>query len=267
MGSSGRISYTRIEYAGRRISEDVYLSGLLLACVGRGTELENIMVSHSGGHGIEVWGGMVNLKKMVSYNTHGTDFKFNYGSRSVMLNSLAVRSPYASNGEDSKCLEVKSYEKKEEFDFSKKKTWVKAQNLTFINSSKDLETDIKMNLVQEAIYVGELTSLIMEKSVISGFNPAVILDEKITINQPSLENISLEAMLFNNCNGNIFVRYNSNNEDLENWYGNNTFFNVYSKSEPYETFIDTDNPRKPDFRLRINKIIATNEVDPGLRMD
>ena len=74
-------------------------------------------------------------------------------------------------------------------------------------------------------------------------------------------------MYFNNCNGNIFIENNSNNEDLENWYGNAAFFNVYSKSENAETFIDMKNDKRPDYRLRINKIIASNEVDPDLRMD
>ena len=267
MSNSGEMAHTRIEYAGKRISEDVYFNGLLLAGVGMETKLSGIMVSHSAGNGFEVWGGQAILNKLVSYNTYGSDFKFNYGAAAILSNSLAVRSPYASNGGGSKCLEVKSYEKKEEFDFSKNRTWVRAQNITFLNSSEDLESDIKLNLVQEAVYIGENALLDMNKSVISGFNPAVILDEKITVNQDNLEKINFNAMLFNNCNGNIFVEYNSNNEDLENWYGNSAFLNVYSKSDDSETFIDSKNKRRPDFRLRINKIIASNEVDPDLRMD
>ena len=267
MSNSGLIEHTRIEYAGKRISEDVYFNGLLLAGVGLETKLSGIMVSHSAGNGFEIWGGQAMLNKLVSFNTYGSDFKFNYGAEAILSNSLAVRSPYASNGGSSKCLEVVSYEKKEQFDFSKTKTWVKAKNITFLNSSEDLETDIKMNLIQEAVYIGENASLDMDKSVISGFNPAVILDENIIVNQKNLEKINFNAMLFNNCNGNIFVEYNSNNEDLENWYGNSSFFNVYSKSDNFETFIDTYNKRRPDFRLRINKIMASIEVDPDLRMD
>ena len=89
------------------------------------------------------------------------------------------------------------------------------------------------------------------------------LDEKINVNQNSLTDIKFTDMYFNNCNGNIFVENNSNNEDLENWYGNLAFFNVYSKSPNAETFIDFNNNKKPDFRLRINKIMATN-IDPDL---
>jgi hypothetical protein len=36
---------------------------------------------------------------------------------------------------------------------------------------------------------------------------------------------------------------------------------VYSKGSNAETFIDLANSKRPDFRLRINKIIAINEVD------
>jgi len=97
--SSGSILFTRIEYAGNRVSEDTYFSGLLLASVGKETKLSRIMISHSAGNGIEVWGGDLKLKKAVSYNSHGTDFKFNFGTRSTIINSLAVRSPYASRGE------------------------------------------------------------------------------------------------------------------------------------------------------------------------
>jgi hypothetical protein len=101
----------------------------------------------------------------------------------------------------------------------------------------------------------------MTKSVLSGFNPAVVLDKNTIVNQESLERVALTEMYFNNCKGNIFVDGNSNNDDLENWYGNRGFFNVYAKSSNKETFISSEGYKKPDFRLRINKIIATNIPD------
>ncbi|MEW4924102.1 hypothetical protein [Algibacter sp. 2305UL17-15] len=256
--SSGIFKYVRIEYAGKRVSQEGYFNGLLLAGVGSDTEIRNVMVSNSGEDAFEVWGGNVSLFSLVSHRAKGTDFKFNYGTNSKLSNSLAIRSPYASNGERSRCLEVLSYDKKEEFDFTKSKTSLEARNLTFLNDSEDLASDIKMNLVHEAIFVGESSKLNMFKSVISGFNPAVILDDDIQLNQENLHRISLKEMYFNNCKGNIFVENNSNNDDLENWYGNNAFFNVYSKSKNSETFIAAEDYKKPDFRLRINKIIATN---------
>jgi hypothetical protein len=263
--NSGLMKHVRIEFAGNRTKGAGYFNGLLLAGVGRETVLDNIMVSYAAGNSFEVWGGNVNLDKVVSYKSNKNDFKFNYGSQCELTNSLAIRSPYVSSSEGSRCLKVTSYDKIEEVDFTKKLTAVTAKNLTLLNSSESLEEDIKMGLVKEAVYIGENASLDMNKSVISGFNPAVIFEDKIRIDQENLEKIKFSDMYFNNCNGNIFVENNSNNEDLENWYGNHAFFNVYSKSGNSETFIDIANSRKPDYRLRINKIIASNEVDSELR--
>ncbi|GAA4809184.1 hypothetical protein [Litoribaculum gwangyangense] len=265
--NSGTLKFVRIEYAGKRISRELYFNGLLLASVGSGTTIENIMVSHSAGDSYSIWGGNINLTKAVSFKSNGSDFKFNYGTRSNIKNSLAIRSPYLSSDYGSKCIEIKSFDNKGEFDFSKKNTYVKAQNLTFINDSENLEADIKMNLVKEAVYIGQNAKLEMDKSVISGFNPAVVLNDGIQINQNNLEEIAFTDMYFHSCNGNIFVENNSNNDDLENWYGNSAFFNVYSKSDNTETFIDIKNEKLPDYRLRINKIIASNEVDVDLIED
>ena len=267
LSNSGLLKNVRIEYAGRQIGDDRYFSGLLLASVGSKTRITNVMVSNSGGNSFEVWGGKLVLNKLVSYRSNGNDFEFNQGTEALLENSLAIRSPYISNTNGSRCLKIKSYDDKADFDFNRSKTFVSAKNLTFINESENLESDIKMNLIREAIHVGENALLTMSKSVVSGFNPAVILENKIIINQENLERIKFSEMYFNNCNGNIFVEYDSNNEDLENWYGNSAFSNVYSNSANYETFIETRRNKRPDFRLRINKIIASNEVDSGMRVD
>ncbi|MBD0831733.1 hypothetical protein [Aestuariibaculum sediminum] len=260
--NSGVLKYVRIEYAGKRLKSGGNFNGLLLACVGGKTVLDNIMVSHSAGNSFEIWGGKVHMNKMVSYRANGSDFKFNFGTQSELNNSLAVRSPYVSSSTDgNRCISVASYEKREEVDFSKVQTNVIAKNLTLLNNSDDLKGDIEKGLVKEAVYVAQNASIDMNKSVISGFNPAVIFEDKIIINQANLERIKFTDMYFNNCNGNIFVENNSNNEDLENWYGNSAFFNVYAKGQNSETFIDLKNERRPDFRLRINKIIASNEHD------
>ncbi|ALJ06678.1 hypothetical protein APS56_00990 [Pseudalgibacter alginicilyticus] len=261
LSNSGILRCVRIEYAGNRINTTDYFSGLLLAGVGNETVLENIMVSYSAGNSFDIWGGNVDLHQAVSYKSSQNDFKFNLGAQSKLLNSLAVRSPYISSSSRSRCLQVISYEKKEEVDFTKKGTSVIAQNLTLLNDSDDVQADIDKGLVNEGVYVGQNASLDMSKSVISGFNPAVLYDENIVINQENLEKIRFTSMYFNNCNGNIFVDNYSNNDDLENWYGNSAFFNVYSKSDNSETFIDLKNQKRPDFRLRINKIIASNDVD------
>jgi uncharacterized membrane protein len=257
--NSGILRFVRIEYAGKKMKDGNNFNALLLAGVGSQTILENIMVSFSAGNSFDVYGGQVNLSKMVSFKSNKIDYNFNFGTQCNIYNSLAVRSSYISSPDGSRTMHIASYgEDKEEVDFSMKETLVTATNLTLINASDNLQSEIKLGLVREAIYISEYASLDMSKSVISGFNPAVLFENKIKINNESLDKIKFTEMYFNNCNGNIFTEYNNNNEDLENWYGNSSFFNVYSKGLDSETFIDLKDSRRPDFRLRINKIIASN---------
>lgn len=256
--NSGIMRFVRVEFAGKKIKGSPTLNSITFAGVGNKTILENVMVSYSAGDSFSVIGGDLNVSKLVSYYCVNDDFKFSYGAQCKIANSLAVRSSYLSgNKNGSRCIEVISYDKKEEIDFSKKQTAVSAYNITMLNDSENINLDIQQGLVKEAVYVGNDASLEMKRSVISGFNPAVILSNNIQIDDKSLKKIKFEEMYFNLCKGNIFTENNEDNSDLENWYGNTFFYNVYSQSSNKETFIDLTNPKRPDFRLNIGKITAS----------
>ncbi|WP_299123060.1 hypothetical protein [uncultured Winogradskyella sp.] len=257
--NSGILKYVRVEFAGKKTKEFGNFSGITLAGVGLKTTILNVMVSYSEGNSFNILGGEVVIEKAVSYRSQENDYKFNYGAQCNIVNSLAVRSPYISSAEGSRCMFISSYDLKEDADTSKKETFVNAENLTLINVSNDLKGDISVGLVQEAIYVGPDVSVTIHKSVISGFKPAVIFDSRIPINNENLEKIKFTRSYFNNCEGNIFRKGYTNNDDLESWYGSRAFDNVYSKGPDSETFIESENSRQPDFRLRINRIIASND--------
>ncbi len=259
--NSGTLKYVRIEYAGKRTKDYGYYNGLTLAGVGAGTVVENIMVSYCAGSSFYVLGGNTILHQLVSFRAKKNDFTFNYGAQALMTNSLAVKSPYFTSSAGASSIYLASYNKKEEIDPSKKGTYLYAENLTLLVLSDDLAADIDVGLVHEAMYVKEGASFSINKSIFSGFNPGVLLEDKIWINNENLSNMVFANMYFNNCKGNIFTEGSSNNEDLENWYGNRAFQNVYSKGSDSETFIDVKNLSNPDFRLRINKIIASNILD------
>lgn len=257
--NSGILRFVRVEFAGKKVKGAPVLNSITFAGVGNKTVLDNVMVSFSGGDSFGIIGGDLNVSKLVSYYCINDDFKFTQGAQCNITNALAVRSSYLSgNKNGSRCLEINSYDKKEETDFSKKKTSVTAYNITMLNDSENINADIQSGLVKEAVYVGNDVSLEMKRSVISGFNPAVVLNSEIEINDKNLKKIKFEQMYFNLCKGNIFIENNSDNSDLENWYGNSVFFNVYSQSNNKETFIDITNPKRPDFRLNIGKITASS---------
>ncbi|NNL79969.1 MAG: hypothetical protein HKO67_05745 [Flavobacteriaceae bacterium] len=256
---SGVFKFVRIEYAGKRTRDFGYFSGLTLAGIGSKTTINNVMVSYCEGISFNILGGSLSLDQMVSYRSSIDDYKFNFGTQCEITNSLAVRSPYVSGAQTSRSLHIVAYNKADDADFSKKQTAVSAQNLTLINISDNLNQDIKVGLVNEAIFIGNHAAFAIDKSVISGYNPAVILDENIRINDENLSNLKFTNTYFNNCNGNIFRKGYFNNDDLESYYGSRAFNNVYSKGPDSETFIDIKDGKRPDFRLRINRIIASSD--------
>ena len=257
--NSGVLKYVRIEFAGKKVKGMDSFNGLTIAGVGNKTILENIMVSYSGGDSFAFYGGDVNPAQLVSYKSINDDFKFTQGIQCRLFNSLAVRSSYLSSNKDgSRCLEVRTYEKKNETDFTKKSTFVSASNMTMLNDSENITADIQAGLVKEAVYVAENASLELKRSVVSGFNPAVLIDSKTEINEVNLKKIKFEEMFFNQCSGNIFTENKTDNTDLENWYGNSIFFNVYSHTDNKETFVDLYNAKRPDFRLQLGKITASS---------
>lgn len=257
--NSGVLKYVRIEFAGKRTKSYGYFNALTLAGIGNKTIVENVMASYCAGNSFNILGGAVVLEKMVSYRAKSNDYEFNYGTQCQLINSLAIRSPYVSSPNGSRAMVVKSYDIKEESDTSKRQTFVNAENLTLVNVSSDIKSDMEIGLVQEAIYIDTDASFAINRSVISGFYPAVILDDEIKLNTENLQKIQFTKTYFNNCKGNIFLKGNTNNDDLESWYGSRAFNNLYAKGSDAETFIDIKNKKQPDFRLRVNRIIASND--------
>jgi len=253
------LKYVRVEYAGKKARGAANFDAILLGGIGNKTILENIMVSYAAGEAFEVLGGEPIMSKIVSYRCNGIDFKFTLGTQAKIDNSLAIRSSYISDPNGSRCLDISSYVKKEDVDFTKKQTSVIATNLTLANDSDNIDADVKAGLIKEGVFVAENTTLVLRKSVLSGFNPAIILDSKIDINNKNLQKIRIEEMYFNFCKGNIFSGGSLNNEDLEAYYGTPVFFNLYAKTPNIETFNDFSNPRRPDFRLALTKFTASTK--------
>lgn len=257
LANSGVVRFLRIEFAGKKIKGFKDYNALSLAGVGNKTIIENVMCSFSAGNSFEILGGDLSMKNMVTLRSSGDDFRFTQGTQCRIDNSLAVRHSLYSGSSRARCMNVNSYDKKEEADFSKSLSNVVATNCTLVNSTETLSADITTGLVKEAIFVADNTAFTLKKSVVSGFMPAVILASDIKLEGGGLKKIKFEEMYFNNCKGNIFVENTTNNEDLEDYYGNTAFFNLYENTDNKEMFIDLYNPKNPDFRVKIGKITAS----------
>ncbi len=83
--NSGSISYLRLEYTGginppqeNEWSVDK-ASGLVMAGVGSGTIINNVMVKYSNDDSFQFVGGTVNVSHLISYNCGDDDFDFDLG--------------------------------------------------------------------------------------------------------------------------------------------------------------------------------------------
>ncbi|RXR20981.1 hypothetical protein EQG63_03315 [Flavobacterium amnicola] len=256
--TSGVLRFLRVEFAGKKIKGFKDYNALTLAAVGNKTVIENVMCSFSASNSLEVLGGELAMKNIVSLRSSGDDFRFTQGTQCKMDNSLAVRHSLYSGATRARCMNVNSYDKKEEADFSKKLSSVVATNCTLVNTTENLAADITSGLVKEAVFVGDNTTFALKNSVISGFMPAVIIDDEVKPEAGGLKKIALSQLYFNYCKGNVFIENTTNNEDLEDYYGNPQFSNLYESTPNDVLFIDIKSATKnPDFRVQIGKITAS----------
>ncbi len=79
--NSGSIKYLRVEYAGSQFSADNELNSISFYSVGRGTLVEYIEAYKGFDDGVEVFGGAVNLKYVVSIDSGDDGFDWDNGWR------------------------------------------------------------------------------------------------------------------------------------------------------------------------------------------
>lgn len=91
--------------------------------------------------------------------------------------------------------------------------------------------------------------------MVSGFESALLLDSKISVNDTNLNKIKIQRVFINNCNKNIVSEQGGVvNNDLEFYYAAKSFANIYSKASSDELFVDASNLRTPDFRIKIDRV-------------
>ena len=256
MANSGVIRFLRIEFAGKKIKGFKDYNALTLAGVGNKTQMDHIMTSFSAGNGVEVLGGDTVLKNMVTLRASGDDFRFTQGAQCKLDNALAIRHSLYSGASRARCLNVNSYDKKDDADFSKLMTNIVATNCTLVNNTETYDQDLASNLVKEGVYVGANTTVSLKRSVISGFAPAAVLDSEINPEAGGLKKVGFSEVFFNNCKGNIYLANSANNDDLESYYGEPSFFNLYEKTPNAELFIMSSEAKTPDFRVKVGKFTA-----------
>ncbi|WP_264563729.1 hypothetical protein [Flavobacterium sp. N3904] len=250
--NSGILKYVRIEFSGHKINALKELNGLSLGGVGKGTKFDFIQISFSNDDSFECYGGDVNFNNLISFRATDDDFDYTQGAQCTISNSIAIRNPYSSDRSGSRCFEIDSYDKIENADITKKLTKITANNITLLNTE-----DNNQGLVREAVYIKDKSYFSINNSIIDGFAPFILLENKIGALPINLAKINIQNLQINRCNGVVQSESAIYNPELLTWYDSDTFSLDFTKLNNTELFIQSDVKNYPDFRTKNTNPLAS----------
>lgn len=245
---SGVLNYVRIEYSGRKLSAKKELNGLSFAGVGNKTIIKNIQVSYCNDDSFEFYGGNVTLEKLISFRATDDDFDFTQGVQSKINNSIAIRNPYSSDFQGSRCFEIDSYDDYDRFDPNANKTKIQAENITLVN----LE-DNAQGLIKESIFLNKDSYLTFTNSIVYGFEDFLVVKNQL-VTEEFEELVKLKNIIIAHCKNTFATQNERKIEDVENRYNlsKNNIKVVDGGINEFFRNIDVDG--EPDFKfIKIEK--------------
>ena len=243
-GDSGVLKYVRIEFAGKKINEKTMLNGLTLGAVGKKTKIEFVQVSFAKDDAFEIIGGEFDMSNVISFQNADDDFDFSMGTICTMNNSIAIRNPYINDNTRSRAFEIDSYDKIENFDPTKKKTYIKLNNVAVVSNEEN-----SMGLVKEAISLKSDSFLEMNKCVVAGFASGIALDDKY-LEKENYKQLKVTNCTFDSCTE-VFTNENLVKvESVSNWFEAYDKMNYVTRTGIMNLFKSNNVKTKPDFRLK-----------------
>jgi len=91
--SSGTLKYVRIEYAGKAVNPGDEVNGLSLYGVGSGTTIDYVEIVRGLDDAFEFFGGTVNCKHLIAYNSADDDFDMDDGYSGKIQFAISVKDP------------------------------------------------------------------------------------------------------------------------------------------------------------------------------
>ncbi len=251
--NSGVLKNVRVEFAGGGLNRNATYDAVNFVGVGKGTVIEAVQSSFSNGNSFKFVGGKVKGTKLLAYRSKNSDFEFTQGTNCELDNGLIIRYAFFSANTGFRAINVKQFENKDLTDFSKPNTNVVINNFSIVNESEGQSGT--NGLVREAIFINKDCDFSINKTIITGFETALLLNSEIELDDESLSKIKLQKVFINNCTKNITSEQGTSaSEDLESYYAATIFGNVYYKAQQADIFNDVNNERTPDYRIKIGGI-------------
>jgi hypothetical protein len=236
-----RLSFVRIEFAGKQLNAKYRSNGLSLCAMGKKTLINNVMVSYSAGDAFDCHGGTANLSQLVSYKSKDDDFDFNLGYKGEISNVLAVRHPFISDTSGSYAIEVDGFDTKQGLTTNEDVSQLVITDATFIT----LSDASNYKHTNAAIHVKNLAKIELKDSKVSGFANVIKFDSSFRSYYEIAKSFKIYTSLCNVHSENVSVKYEGyNRERMNKLFKNNLFTSTYSNvSDLFVKPLDVKNPK------------------------
>ena len=201
--NSGVLQYVRIEYAGYAYQPDKELNSLTLAAVGSGTIIDHVQSIYGKDDAFQFFGGTVNCKYLVSYNTQDDDFDFVFGYIGKIQFAIAKRESSIADISYSNGIESSN---NGNGGVNTPQTKPVLSNFTIIGPRQNSSTTYN-SLYYSGMHLRRNTSLSIFNSIILGWKRGLFIDA--ASGTPTDNNITSNSLRIKN------VTIGSNIEDVK----------------------------------------------------
>lgn len=201
--NSGVLQYVRIEYAGYAYQPDKELNSLTLAAVGSGTIIDHVQSIYGKDDAFQFFGGTVNCKYLVSYNTQDDDFDFGFGYIGKIQFAIAKRESSIADISYSNGIESSN---NGNGGVNTPQTKPILSNFTIIGPRQNSSTTYN-SLYYSGMHLRRNTSLSIFNSIILGWKRGLFIDA--VSGTPTDNNITSNSLRIKN------VTIGSNIEDVK----------------------------------------------------
>jgi hypothetical protein len=173
MDNSGELVYVRVEFAGIELTPNNETNSITLGGVGRGTKIEYCQVSFGGDDGFEWFGGNVDAKYLIAFNTWDDCFDVDFGYSGKVQYGLAVRYPSYADQSGSNSFECDNGPNDNDV---MPYTTATFSNFTCVGPIKSGATTSNANY-QHSIDLRRRTAVSIANSVFTGFPRGVRMNQ------------------------------------------------------------------------------------------
>ena len=256
--NSGVLRYVRVEFAGIELSPNNETNGITMGGVGRGTQMEYCQVSYGGDDAYEWFGGTINGKYLIVFDTWDDCFDCDYGWSGNVQFGVAIRYPSYADQSGSNTFECDNGPNDNDVQPYTTGTF---SNITAIGPIKN-GTSISNGNFQHSIDLRRRTAISIVNSVFTGFprgirfNQASVTDHYVT---------SMRGVLLNNLLVSPAGTYQAGSgvtvDAVKNYWeaGNQTIIGAQTDAQYtalginpdwfYGTRLDVDYPVNPNFTV------------------